>query len=37
LLKSWTSYTEWAKKKYHISNVYSIKTVKDTKNFVVTQ
>ena len=26
-----------AKKKYHISNVYSIKTVKDTNNFIVTQ
>ena len=29
--------TEWAKKKYHISNVYSTRTVKDTTNFVVTQ
>jgi hypothetical protein len=29
--------TGWAKKKYHISKVYSTKRVKDTKNLIVTQ
>jgi len=31
------TFTGWAKKKYHVSNVYSIKTVKDTTNLIVTQ